>query len=320
MTCKRHGQRPESRKRRPKPRQRKKKRPTLKQRERQKMTSHKARIKKLYRTKLKNRNKLNNIVNLSSHKLTKAEISILSKGLGFILKPKNIDKNNITEGVAKFRQQIFNKYKTYIKSRKHTHSELSPTPSQTTLSQGTNTQSSMGPAKLTFNPFLTLKKFKRKYNNTNNPDTDNSLLDSVLNRIQTELEQMAGAATQTKGDNITRAERVAIKSLRNNKNIVINKADKGSTIVVVAKKDYIEDGLKHLDDPTVYRKLKTDMIPRVYSKITSFLNTLRWQSWMSYQLIDFCTPPTDYRTSQLYFLKKIHKNPMGISLKRQQRH
>ena len=27
---------------------------------------------------------------------------------------------------------------------------------------------------------------------------------------------------------------------------------------------------------------------------------------------EFCKPPLNYRTSKLYFLKKIHKNPMGI--------
>ena len=38
--------------------------------------------------------------------------------------------------------------------------------------------------------------------------------------------------------------------------IIINKADKGSTIPVQTKLDYIKDGLSHLhvNDPTTYRK------------------------------------------------------------------
>ena len=100
--------------------------------------------------------------------------------------------------------------------------------------------------------------------------------------------------------------------LKNNNQIVINKADKGSTIVIVNRNDHIEDGLKHLDDPTVYRKLKHDTTPTVYFKIMSFLKTLKWQSWIPPKFVDFRTPPENYRTSQLYFLKKIHKNPMGI--------
>ena len=44
-----------------------------------------------------------------------------------------------------------------------------------------------------------------------------------------------------------------MQQLRNNKQIVINKADKGSTVVIVNRDDYIENGLKHLDNPSVYR-------------------------------------------------------------------
>ena len=55
--------------------------------------------------------------------------------------------------------------------------------------------------------------------------------------------------------------------MKKNENIVINTADKGSTIVVVNKSDYIEDGIKHLDDPQVYRKLTRDITPDMYAKI-----------------------------------------------------
>ena len=47
-------------------------------------------------------------------------------------------------------------------------------------------------------------------------------------------------------------------------------------------------------------------------KIMGFLRTLKFQGWIPKSFVDFCEPPTDYRTSQLYFLKKIHKNPMSI--------
>jgi hypothetical protein len=104
---------------------------------------------------------------------------------------------------------------------------------------------------------------------------------------------------------ITKAERLAIQQLRNNKQIVINKADKGSTIVVVNRDDYIEDGLKHLDNPSVYRKLKTDATHLTHHKILSFLSTLKIQRWMPWQFSKYCTPPTDYHTSQLYFLENI---------------
>ena len=33
---------------------------------------------------------------------------------------------------------------------------------------------------------------------------------------------------------------------------------------------------------------------------------------MPWQMTTFCKPHYNHRTAQLYFLKKIHKNPMGI--------
>ena len=43
-----------------------------------------------------------------------------------------------------------------------------------------------------------------------------------------------------------------------------------------------------------------------------FLVELRFQKWMPMEFVDFCTPSVQFRTSQLYFLKNILKNPMGI--------
>ena len=33
---------------------------------------------------------------------------------------------------------------------------------------------------------------------------------------------------------------------------------------------------------------------------------------MPWQMVTYCKPPNNHRTAQLYFLKQIHKNPMGI--------
>ena len=62
----------------------------------------------------------------------------------------------------------------------------------------------------------------------------------------------------------------------------------------------------------MYRKLKSDMTDEIYQLVIRFLNTLRWQGWIPRSFVDFCTPPHNFRTSQLYFLKKIHKTPIGI--------
>ena len=68
--------------------------------------------------------------------------------------------------------------------------------------------------------------------------------------------------------------------------------------------DLNEEGLKHLDKPTVYRKLKHNATTNTYNRIKVLFRTLRWQGWIPRSFVDYCTPPEDYRTSRLYFLEK----------------
>ena len=44
-----------------------------------------------------------------------------------------------------------------------------------------------------------------------------------------------------KQDNLTSKERIALRELIQNRHLVINKADKGSTIVVEDREDYIKN-------------------------------------------------------------------------------
>jgi hypothetical protein len=94
--------------------------------------------------------------------------------------------------------------------------------------------------------------------------------------------------------------------------IVINKADKGSTIVVQDRLQYIEDDLKHLSDTTVYELLLSDITPLIKEGIQTKLHGLYVTGMLDKEMKEFCVPPKNHRTSTLYFLKKIHKNPMGI--------
>ena len=277
---------------------------------------HSKHRKKHNRLKTKLISNSKNIMNLSAYILSTAELSILSKGLSYIPKPKHIDQSDALRGLCKLRNQVVKIYETKMKAKTQASSNETTNPPTTTTptppSQETNTQTRTGPAEKIYYPWDTIRKFKHKRDPTGHPTTNKDLLNQILSNIKKDVTSASETTKHSRSDNTTRAERLALQQLKNNNQIVINKADKGSTIVIVNRNDYIEDGLKHLDDPTVYRKLKHDTTPTVYFKIINFLKTLRWQSWIPPKFVDFCTPPEKYRTSQLYFLKKIHKNPMGI--------
>ena len=84
-------------------------------------------------------------------------------------------------------------------------------------------------------PFKPRPKYKP------NPDrlTDNGTLDTFLHRIRLEILDET-KYKQNKTDNLTRKERQALTQLIQNQHLIINKADKGSTIVVEDRDEYIK--------------------------------------------------------------------------------
>jgi len=93
---------------------------------------------------------------------------------------------------------------------------------------------------------------------------------------------------------------------------VINKADKGSTIVILTRSDYIHRGMNHLADEATYEPLLEDISGELKTNINHQLHKLYTNGLLTEPMYKFCQPPLQSRTSRLYFLQKIHKNPMGI--------
>ena len=70
--------------------------------------------------------------------------------------------------------------------------------------------------------------------------------------------------------------------------------------------------MEHLNNPDVYKPLSDDISNDLKQNIIKKLDLLFKNGLMKRNWVDFCQPPNQTRTSRLYFLKKIHKNPMGI--------
>ena len=157
------------------------------------------------------------------------------------------------------------------------------------------------------NPF----KSKQYKEHLNEHIPINKTLDTALCRIREELINEC-SYKQNKHDNLTRKERKALNELIHNPHLVINKADKGNTVVVKNRQDYIKNAKTHLNNPQVYNKLQQDPTHTLKEKIIQKLDKLKHQGFLQNQWYEFCYPPETHRTSTLYFLKKIHKNPPGI--------
>ena len=54
--------------------------------------------------------------------------------------------------------------------------------------------------------------------------------------------------------NLTKNEKIALKSLKNDPQIIIKPADKGSATVIMDRQDYLAEGNRQLSNTMHYRK------------------------------------------------------------------
>ena len=145
--------------------------------------------------------------------LTTTQIPLLKKGLSFIPKPK-LHVCELHKDITKFMKNRFKFHKTNFKTSKNR------------------------------NPFRK-PKYKQKLNEQ---IPTNATLDNALWRIRQELLQET-SYTQNKNNHLTRKERKALNDLINNPHIIINKADKGNTVVVEDRSEYIKMRYPNLTTP-----------------------------------------------------------------------
>ena len=113
--------------------------------------------------------------------------------------------------------------------------------------------------------------------------------------------------------NFTKEEVSALKSLKRRKNeIVIRKADKGSTITVASMGRYVTDGELHLSDKKAYRTLDHDPTPHIANRAKLFLQQIHEVGYIDDYELKYMMPPDPCKTQHIYFPYKIHKNPVAV--------
>ena len=108
--------------------------------------------------------------------------------------------------------------------------------------------------------------------------------------------------------NITKREKQALKSLNNNKDIVIKPADKGGAIVIWKKEDYIKEGERQLNNTVHYQRLEepNKIIKKFIKEVQEDLNYLLTNEFINEDTMKVLFRKSP-RTSNLYLLPKIHK-------------
>lgn len=225
---------------------------------------------KLHKRALKVNSAKQYIRNLSKVTLNQTDITALGKGLKFI----PIPHIKLSEIFNDFRNtERCMRLKVLFSNTEDTH--------ENTLQH----------------PFRTKSNWRPLTSDSNN-------LENYLYATKIELAKFS----MKKRFNISKSEMIALHRLKKNSDLVIRKADKGSTIVILNKNDYVEEGLRQLNDGIHYEKIDSIDICGTLKNVRNHAAHMHYHNEIDKvtfgYLYDVSMKPN---TPYIYFLPKIHK-------------
>ena len=111
--------------------------------------------------------------------------------------------------------------------------------------------------------------------------------------------------------NLRREEIKAIKQLKADKDHMVLTTDKGLTLVVMDRSDYIKKAKELLDDTNTYRTIQSDPTNKLKNRLMSMLRKIKADTGMqenTYRKLY----PTGARSPKFYGLPKIHKKNIPL--------
>ena len=167
--------------------------------------------------------------------------SILNKGLKFVRKPKPIGYQSVYTSYLQYRRNMYLQYHYRLSNNNHIRHPFK--------------------AKSYFTPPL--------------PDNANLLqyMSCILLELKTSNGQNKDNKTTRLNNNVSNAEKQAIKNLRNSEQVTVKPADKGGAIVIWPRESYIAQANKQLNDKRNYKLIETDPFPQLVTKLNKIVKT-----------------------------------------------
>ena len=208
------------------------------------------------------------VVNLSAEEFDNDQISLLKLGTNFVPTPKVTSKTPILEASKKFARSL--KLKWHFRNSTHDFKKDFQGPS-------------------TFEP----------------PDKD--MPPELLETIKKIDDEISELQIPKDNPNMSPSQIQALEKLKSNQNIIIKKADKGSSTVIMNRDAYIREGMRQLNDPVFYEKLPAPIFPQTAETVLDIVSDLKQKGFIDEKQFNFLKPPQDPRPRIFYFLPKIHK-------------
>ena len=219
------------------------------------------------------------VFNLSNRVLSDAEIRVLEKGLDYAPIQRKINEPELRHDFNDFCRRM--RLKWHFRDEPDTFSET--------------------PA---FRPKSTWV-----------PPKGHPCLEVFLSQVEAELFKMSSSSIRY--SNMPKDEWDAVRSLADDRNIVIKRADKGSCVVIWDRNDYLLEAEKQLRDKKVYRDVEynVNILKDLAEASNEIFSGLKRRGFVTdKQLKDFTY---EYKKAtnfnELYFLPKIHKRLFNVS-------
>lgn len=221
--------------------------------------------------------------------MSNIELSLLNKGLNFIPTVNRIFKDDIIDGVAKFKRAII-------------LNEIFDNRIDNDGSPPTDGKDIPFPIKIPsdYNP------------NTKNRNTAENL-ENMEKITKVFLEDFTIKNNQQfvrSGDykkNISIPELETLSDLSRNNQLIFKPSDKGNSLVILNRLSYINGVLLHLGDDKVYSRLDNGLKTQNIERITPFVNSLYAKKFINKKEHGCLLPKIDARDRIFYALPKIHK-------------
>lgn len=213
------------------------------------------------------------IVNLSeTFILTETQKQLLKKGLSFVPTPPSV-KN--------FRQALRTDLTAYHRRLKlHAH----------------------------FDPHTNTNPIPFQLKSTWEPDPE-SLPEDLIHLIQMDQQTLGNLSPHPEHSNLSEAEKQALKELQENTSIILKPADKGSAVVILDRKQYIEEAQRQLQDTNYYIPLTEPIHENTALQIKTILDTMTRTGLISKKQHTYLKGKNPPRRRLFYLLPKIHKPP-----------
>ncbi|XP_057294607.1 uncharacterized protein LOC130623133 [Hydractinia symbiolongicarpus] len=129
-------------------------------------------------------------------------------------------------------------------------------------------------------------------------------------RIKSEIEDTFNYSPNRQpfmSQNLSYKESTLLQNLKNNPDLVFKPADKGGSLIIMNKTDYIFKVKSQLQNTKYYKKLPFDPTLQIANDISTFFRFLYSRHRITREVANFLEPTTPPRAPLFYGLPKIHK-------------